>query len=302
MTMRRGSFAYNMAPGFYQAFYLWLKEHPAIFPSIFNQLPASKRQYEEVFSVSGFGAMPTKEEGVSVAYDDMIQGGSKRYTFVTYGLAYRVTEEAIDDELYNIFHRAQQALAKSARNCVEVYAHQILNQAFNDSYAGLDPNKALCHTGHVLLRGGTYGNRPSTDCDLSLTAVQAAITSFSKLVDEDNMFALMMPKKLVIPPDLRFRAREILGSDLKPYTANNEINPVKQDGIGSIETPYITDTNAWFLSANKGEHDANIWWRKKLRLEQGEDFDTGDLKNKAFQRFVSGFGDWRGWYGSSGSS
>jgi hypothetical protein len=302
MTMRRDSFAYLMAPGLYKAFFNWLKEHPPIFPKIFNQPPASRRQYEEVVSISGFGVMPTKDEGVSIGYDDMIQGGKKRYTFVVYGLAYRITEEAVDDELYNVFVKASQALSKSARNCVEVYSHVVLNQAFNTAYTGINTGESLCSTSHALIRGGTYANRPATDVDLSLTALQSAVTSFSKIVDEDNMFALITPRNLVIPPDLRFRAREILGSEKKPYTANNEVNAIRDESIGVTESPYLTDTSAWFLMAGKGEHDLNVWWRKKLRLEQGEDFDTGDMKNKAVQRFVSGFGDWRGIYGSSGSS
>jgi len=300
MTMRRDHFAYLMAPGLYDVFFNWMKEHPPIYPQFMNLPKTSGRKYEEITKISGFGTMPEKAEGIAIDYDDMIQGGLKQYLFKTFGLAFRITEEAYEDELYHVFSRAANALAKSARNCQEIYAHAVLNFAFDTNYIGINAGESLCSVSHALLRGGTQANRPATDCDLSLAAVQGALTRFANLQDEDGMPALIVPKTLIIPPESKFVAREILISEYKPYTANNEINPVKEDGLGYICTPYLTDKDSWFITAAKGDHDMNFWWRRKLKFDPGEDFDSGDMKNKATQRFIAGFGEWRGIDGSSG--
>jgi hypothetical protein len=264
----------------------------------------SKRNYEEDRRFAGFPTVPTKSEGVSTTYENLAQGESKRYTHESYGLGYRVTTEMYQDDLYGVINKAPKALGRSAHNAIEVAFWANFNNAFAGApaakYQGFD-GLALCHTLHTRIDATTFANKPSTDTDIDMSALQAAIDNFENMTDEKQLPMLLIPRFLVVAPENKWVVRELIGSGYKPYTANNEINPLMDEELQYFISHYFTDTDAWLLLCNKGDHDINFFWRQELIYDHGDDFDTGDAKFKVFMRFISGHGDPRGVYGSSGA-
>lgn len=301
-----GNFAELYGPGLRKLFFDKFMGLPTEYDKLFNIL-SSQRAYEEDLKIAGLGAMPEKAQGASIVYDDFIQGDTKvRYTHKSFALGYRITEEAQEDELYGVFKKINEALARSGHQTREVRAWAVLNNAFTTfttsgtAGTGLD-GLALCHTAHTLAGGGTYANRPTVDSDLGIAALQAAITRFEKCVDERGLPIVLIPRFIVIPPDQKWLAREILNSSHKPFTADNEINALVQDDLQYIVSHYLTDADAWFLTAAPGEHDLNYYNRRAMTFKEGDDFDTGDAKFRAGFRCSAGFSDWRGVDGSPGA-
>ena len=301
MVMRTGPFSDLLAPGLRKVFFQEFELVPLEYPRVFNVLD-SQRAYEEDIKVSGLGTMPEKPEGESITYDEPKIGDKVRYTMIPFALGFRVTHEMYVDDLYGPARRMSQALARAARYRQEVQAWGVLNDAFAGStYTGFD-GLPLCHTAHTLLRGGTYANRPSTDMDLSVTAMQSALNNMEMTPDDSNMvIGGLVPSLVLIHPSNKWVAKEVLQSEYKPYTANNEINPLRDEGLQYMICHYLTDPDAFFVLARQGVHDLNYFWRERLRLENSDDFDTGDAKFKAYQRLVTGFGEWRGVWGTSGA-
>lgn len=300
MPTNTGNMSQVLAPGLRKVFFQWLKERATEYSAIFN-MNSSKRAYEEDLMIAGLGTMPQKSEGSPIIYQDPVQGTKKRYTHLTYGLGFRVTNEMYEDDLYGPMNRMSKELAKAGRNVREVVSANVLNNAFDIAFTGFNAGESLCSTSHALLGGGTFGNRPSVDADVGLASLEAAIINFDQLVDERNMPVLIQPKWLIINPGDRMIAEELLNSEYRPYTATNEINAVRKFGISYMVSHYLTDADSWFLLADKGDHDLNFFERQAVRFQNGDDFDTGDAKFKAFQRFSVGYGDWRGVYGSTGA-
>lgn len=303
MPMVRGAFSYLLVPGLRKVFFQHLTERPEEFRQVFNA-ETSERAYEEDLEVAGLGTMPLKPEQTAIQYADATQGSKKRYTHKTYGLGYRVTPEMMEDDLYSTMKKMTKELAKAARNAREVNAWNVLNNAFTTEYGfpKLGNNEALIATTHTSIAGAAAGsNRAATDADLSQTALEAAILAFENLKDETGIPVVIKPKWLIVPPDIKMTARELLGSEFKPYTANNEINALIEEGLDYMVSHYLTDLDSWFLLAGKGDHDLNFFTRQPVRFQNGDDFDTGDAKFKAFQRFSVGAGEWRGIWGSQGA-
>jgi phage major head subunit gpT-like protein len=297
-----GAFSYLLAPGLRKVFFQHLEDRPAEYSKIANQEKSSKA-YEEDLEVGGLGSMPIKPEGRGIVYQDFRQGGKKRYIHLTYGLGFRVTLEMMEDDLYNVMKKNTKELSKAARNAREVAFFNMLNNGFTTEYGfpkfGL--NEPLFSATHTKLGGGTGSNRAATDADLSPTSLEAAIISFESLTDEMDIPVVIKPKLLVVGPQLKMTAREILGSEFRPYTSNNEINALREEGLDYMVGHYIVDPDSWFLLAGKGDHDLNFFERQAVRFQNGDDFDSGDAKFKAFQRFSTGAGEWRGAYGSQGA-
>jgi hypothetical protein len=222
---------------------------------------------------------------------------------LTYGLGFRVTLEMMEDDLYNVMKKNTKELSKAARNAREVGFFNMLNNGFTVEYGfpKFGTNEALIAVAHTKLGGGTGSNRASTDADLSPTSLEAAIIAFESLSDEMDIPVVVKPKLLLCGPQLKMTAREILGSEFRPYTSNNEINALREEGLDYMVGHYIVDPDSWFLLAGKGDHDLNFFERQAVRFQNGDDFDTGDAKFKAFQRFSVGAGEWRGIYGSQGA-
>lgn len=300
MAANTGSFAQLLVPGLRKVFFEWLKDQPKQYTEFTNQL-TSKRNFEEDLLIAGLGTMPAKTEGAPIIFQDPIQGTKKRYTHVSFGLGFRVTREMYDDDLYGPMQRMSKELARSSANAKEIVGAAPLNNGFNTAFAGFTTGEPLFSVSHTLLRGGTGSNKASTDADLGVASLEAGVINFSKQVDESGFPIMVKPKKLIIPPDSQMIAEELLGSEYRPYTATNEINAIRKFGIEYMISHFLTTADDWYLLAAKGEHDINFFDRMSTTFQSGDDFDTGDAKFKAGHRVSSGFGDWRGTFGSSGA-
>lgn len=269
--------------------------------SQFLNVDTSDKQTEKDSYESGFGMMPAKTEGSAAQYDVILPGIKQTYTHKTYALGYEITEEAIEDNLRTpeTFAKLPQALNRSAVETVEVSAATILNNGFTTN--GFD-GVPLFSTSHPALAGSSNANTPSTQADLSVTSLTAGLTSIEKFTDERGLKMPMKAVMLVVPVDLWNVAEELLGSEYKPYVANNEVNALQKKDLQYFVSHYITSTKAWFLLAEKGQHKLKFFWRVKLgALRRGTDFDSTNLKHLARMRFSYGYSHWRGTYGSSGA-
>lgn len=299
MATDTGAFSNLLVVGLRKIYF----EKHAIIPDEYSQIfniDSSTKSYEEDLPVSGLGIAVEKPEGESITYVEPVEGDKKRYTNVSYGLGFRVTHEMYADDQYRIMQKMAKGLAQSMKQRVENIAWAVLNNAFSVTYPGADALE-LCSDVHPLLGGGTHANEPSTDADLALASLQAGVQAFDDVVDDNGFPILIKPTKLVIPSALRFTAAELIGSTLKPYTGDNEINALRDADLKYFVGHYLTDTDAWFLVGEKGVHDLNFFWREKPKFDNDDDFDTGDAKFKSFMRIVAGHTDWRGVYGSQGA-
>lgn len=300
MTTTRDNNPDLIANGLRAILFEKFKDRPEEYRQIFN-IHESKKKEEKDSAISGFGIMPIKQEGVGILYDDPIQGYDITYTHVTYGLGFRVTQEMWEDDQYGKIKKMPQALARSARHTIEQTCANIFNNGFVTTYNSGGDAKALFATDHPLSGGGTYGNRPSVAADLSVSSLQAAIQSMEETPDDRGLILAIKPKILVVPPALKWTARELLDSENKPYTGDNEKNAFLDEDLNYFVWHYLTDDDAWFLLSDKDDHELNFFWRRKLDTEHDGDFDTGDLKFKATMRFSVKWTDWRGTYGSPGA-
>ncbi len=274
----------------------WGEEYSKVFNIENSDKQSEKDSYE-----SGFQSMPKKTEGASASYDTIIGGISKVYTHDTYALGYEITEEAMEDNLRTpeTFNKLPQALTRSATETVEVTAANVINNGWSTN-TGFD-GQYLFSTAHPDLGGTTQSNRPTTNTDLSVTSLTAGLTAVEKFTDERGLKRPMKARTLVIPVDLWNVAEELLGSEYKPYTANNENNALQKKDLQYFPWHYLTDTDGWFLLAEKGMHKLKFFWRVKLgALRRDNDFNTTNLKHLARMRFSCGYSHWMGTYGSSG--
>ena len=254
--------------------------------------------------MTDFGSLRLKGEGESIIYDDPIDGPDKQYTPVRFALGYKITREMEKHDLYGQMNRLERALIKSAVDLQEVTAAYLINNGFGTTAAdgfsatGFD-GLGLFSTAHTRLDGGaTQRNRPSTDVDLSPTAVQNMYIDFHNYKDDRGRPSLIRPKLLIISPEDLFTAEEILQSEYKPGTANNDINALRNKGLSFMVSHYKTDTDAWVVVGD--QHDLNFIWDERPRTGMDEDFDQEVIKHKVVQGFAVGFGEWRGTWGTSG--
>lgn len=299
MTMVRGAFSQLLAPGYRKVVFETYKERPIEGRALVN-MNTSKRAYEDDFPIAGFGTLVTKAEGASVTYQDALQGTPKRYTWNTYALGFRITQEMMEDDLYGVMgNRMSKALGRSGRNNMEVVLHAPYNNAFNTAYNGFVAGESLCSTSHALLRGGTASNRPAVDADFDLIALQAAFEHFHGLVDEAGLPAMFIPKMVVHSIGDYWMVNQVLKTQQLPGGNQNDINQIAREGITSHLSHYLTDPDAWFVIADN--HDVNYFDRRAATFTNSDDFHTGDALYKLTRRNGSGFGDWRGVYGSQGA-
>src|SRR6266446_74679 len=303
MPMTTGQFSQLLVPGLRKIVFQSYKERPPQYSKIFN-MHTSERAFEEDLEMIGLGTMPTKPEGQPTIYQDATQGGKRRYTHISFGLGFRVTVEMYEDDLYGPMRRMSKELGKAGRNVREVRAFNVLNTGFTTElgFPKFGTAEPLFSTAHTLIGGGTLANRAAVDTDLGVAALEAAILLFDNLLaEEGNVPIVVKPKWLIHPPALKQVATEILHSEFRPYTANNEVNAViRNNALESKMVNYLADPDSWFLIADKDDHDLNFFERTAMKFQNGDDFDTGDAKFKAFQRFSVGHGDWRGTFGSLG--
>ena len=286
----------NLNDGFQDGLKRWSEEYSIVFNVKDHDKQSVKDSYE-----SGFPAMPEKSEGVAATYAKTIPGIKSTYLHKTYALGYEITEEAIEDNLHTpeTFAKLPDALSGSAMETVEVTSANVFNNGFSTNGFDAVP---LFSTSHPLLAGGTQSNKPSTDADLSVTSLINAITAFGQFIDEQGSHRALTPEQLLVAVDNWAVAMELTNSEYKPYTANNERNAIQSKDLKPVINHYLTDSDAWFLLANKSEHHLKFFWRVRLgALRKSTDFDSTNLKHLARMRFSVGYSHYIGTYGTQGA-
>jgi hypothetical protein len=255
------------------------------------------------YKITDFGSLRLKGEGENIVYDDPIFNGTIAYTPVRFALGYKITQEMIDHELYGQVDKFEGALMKSAVDAQEQAAALFMNNGFGttngDGFVatGFDGLQTFS-TSHTNLVGtGTWRNRPSVDVDLGVSSLQNALIDIDNLKDDRGRPIFVRPQLLIVSPEDRYTAMELLNSEYKPGTANNEINALKGT-LSFMVSHYKTDNDAWFVKSD--QHDANFIWDERPRGGMQEDFDSEVIKRKIVEGFAVGHGEARGWWGTSG--
>ena len=304
MAISRAQLLKELLPGLNALFGLeyarYGEEHKEIY-----ETEKSERSFEEETKLSGFSAAPVKNEGSAIAYDNAQEAFTARYNHETIALGFSITEEAVEDNLYDsLSARYTKGLARAMAYTKQVKAASILNNGFTGGvYAGGD-GVALFSTAHPLVSGGTNSNRPSTNSDLNETSLENAVIQIAAWTDERGLLIAAKPRKLVVPPALQFVATRLLETNLRVGTADNDINALKNNGSipeGYTINHYLTDTNAWFLCTDV-PNGLKHFERMALTTGMDGDFDTGNVRYKARERYSFGFSDPLGVFGSPGST
>jgi hypothetical protein len=305
MAVSRAQLLKELLPGLNGLFGLeysrYGEEHKEIYVT-----ETSERSFEEETKLAGFGAAPVKNEGQAIAYDNAQEAFTARYNHETIALGFAITEEAMEDNLYDsLSARYTKALARAMAYTKQVKAAAVLNNGFTNSaqYYGGD-GVPLFSTSHPLISGGTNSNRPSTGADLNETSLEAAVIQIAGWVDEKGLLIAAKPKKLIIPPALMFVATRLLETSLRVGTTDNDINALKNNGSipeGYTVNHYLTDTNAWFLTTDVPD-GLKHFERVALDTKMDGDFDTGNVRYKARERYSFGWSDPLGIFGSPGSA
>jgi len=264
----------------------------------------SERSFEEETKLSGFSAAPVKNEGTAIAYDNAQEAWSTRYTHETIALGFSITEEAVEDNLYDsLSARYTKSLARAMAYTKQVKAAAVLNNGFSGAYAGGD-GVALFSVAHPLVSGGTNSNTSSTNADLNETSLEAAVIQIAAWTDERGLLIAAKPKKMIVPPALQFVATRLLETSLRVGTTDNDINALKNNGSvpeGYTVNNFLTDSNAWFLTTDV-PNGMKHFVRTPLQNSMDGDFDTGNVRYKARERYSFGWSDPLGMWGSSGSA
>jgi len=303
MTISRAQMLKELLPGLNALFGLeysrYGEEHKEIYEN-----ETSERAFEEEQKLSGFSAAPVKAEGSAIEYDNAQEAYTARYTHETIAMGFSITEEAIEDNLYDsLSARYTKGLARAMAYTKQIKAANVLNRAFNSSYTYGD-GKVLCATDHPLVSGGTNSNRPSSGADLNETSLEAAIIQLASWTDERGLLIAAKAKKLIIPADLMFVAERLMKTPNRVGTSDNDINAIKSMGIvpgGFAVNNFLTDTNAWFLTTDI-PNGLKHFTRAAMSTSMDGDFDTGNARYKARERYSFGVSDPLGIFGSPGSS
>ena len=264
----------------------------------------SERSFEEELKLSGFGAAPVKDEGSTISYDTAQESFVARYTHETIAMGYSITEEAMEDNLYvSLSGRYTKALARAMSYTKQVKGAYPLNNGFSTTFSSGD-GVALFSTAHPLVSGGTNSNRPSAGADLNETSLEDAIIQIGKWTDERGLKIAARARKLIVPTDLQFVATRLLQSDYKVGSADNDVNAIKTNGVipeGYSVNHYLTDTNAFFITTDVPD-GMKHFVRSPMTTAMDGDFETGNVRYKARERYSFGVSDPLGIYGSPGSS
>jgi len=302
MAISRAQLLKELLPGLNALFGMeyarYGEEHKEIY-----ETETSERSFEEETKLSGFSAAPVKNEGSAISYDNGQEAWTARYNHETIALGFSLTEEAIEDNLYDsLSARYTKALARAMSYTKQVKAAAVLNNGFSSNYPGGD-GVALFSTAHPLVSGGTNSNTPTTQVDLSETALENAVIQIAAWTDERGLLIAARPRKLIVPPALQFVATRLLETQLRPGTNDNDVNAIVNNGSipeGYTINHYLTDTNAWFLTTdvpNGMKHFVRI----PLQNSMDGDFDTGNVRYKSRERYSFGFSDPLGMFASQGA-
>jgi hypothetical protein len=307
MAISRAQLLKELLPGLNALFGLeyarYGEEHKEIY-----EIETSERSFEEETKLSGFSAAPVKNEGQAIAYDNGQEAWTARYNHETIALGFSITEEAMEDNLYDsLSARYTKALARGMAYTKQVKAAAILNNAFSGAFTYGD-GASLCAgtsltSGHPLVSGGWNQNRPFVGTDLNETALESAVIAIAAWTDERSLLLAAKPKKLVIPPALMFVATRLLETSLRVGTTDNDINAIKNNGSipeGYTVNHFLTDANAWFLTTDV-PNGLKHFVRTPMATSMDGDFDTGNTRYKARERYSFGVSDPLGIYGSPGA-
>lgn len=298
----RTAFSRLIAPGlrkeFFKTYQLWPDEY-----SIMANVETSTRAFEEELTLAGLGLFRPKGEGKSLTWDTGKEGNVKRYDHVAFSLGFRVTREMWDDDLYNVMRRMSQELGQSARLTVEYEWASLIDDIFLGNTHLTADEKPIAATDHELVIGGEYANRPTVATDLGIGALRAASERMERTPNERGLPENRGRGKLiVVSPTYQWIAKEIIGTEKKPYTSDNTLNAFNDMGLEYTVNHYMSDDDMWVLLAEKQRHDLKFFWRVKPEFENDDDFDTGDAKFKGYFRISYGATDWRGVDGGSGNA
>jgi hypothetical protein len=302
MAISRAQLLKELLPGLNALFGLEYAKYGEQHKEIY-ETETSERSFEEEVKLSGFSAAPVKNEGAAIAYDNAQEAFTARYTHETIALGFSITEEAVEDNLYDsLSSRYTKALARGMAYTKQVKAASILNTGFTAGVTYGD-GVTLFSTAHPLVSGGVNSNRPATAADLNETSLENAVIQIAAWTDERGLLIAAKPKKLVVPPALQFVATRLLETELRVGTADNDINAIKNNGSipgGYTVNNFLTDTNAWFLLTDV-PNGLKHFVRSPLTNSMDGDFDTGNVRYKARERYSFGVSDPLGVYGSPGA-
>jgi hypothetical protein len=303
MAISRAQLLKELLPGLNALFGMeygrYGEEHKEIY-----ETETSERSFEEETKLSGFSAAPVKNEGAAIAYDNAQEAWTTRYNHETIALGFSITEEAIEDNLYDsLSARYTKGLARAMAYTKQVKAAAVINNGFSANYVGGD-GVPLFSTAHPLVAGGVNSNRPATAADLNETSLEAAVIQIAAWTDERGLLIAAKPRKLIVPPALQFVATRLLETNLRVGTNDNDINALKNNGSipeGYTINHYLTDTNGWYLTTDV-PNGLKHFVRSPLQNSMDGDFDTGNVRYKARERYSFGWSDPLGIFGSPGSN
>jgi hypothetical protein len=301
MAISRGQLVKELEPGLNALFGLEYKRYENQHEEIYD-IESSERAFEEEVMLSGFANAAVKPEGSGVTFDNAQETFTARYTHETIALAFAITEEAIEDNLYDrIASRYTKALARSMSNTKQVKAANVLNNGFDSNYSGGD-GSPLFAVNHPTI-AGSFSNTLATQADLNETSLEQAIIDIAALTDERGLKIAARPTKAIVPPELQFTSERLMKSVGRTGTANNDINAIKSMGMvpeGYTVNNFLTDPDAWFLRTDV-PNGMKMFLRAPIKTSMEGDFDTGNVRYKARERYSFGWSDPRGIFGSQGA-
>lgn len=303
MAISRAQLLKELLPGLNALFGLEYKKYENEHEMIY-ETESSERSFEEELKLSGFGAAPTKKEGEGIKYDSAQEAWTARYNHETVAMGFGITEEAMEDNLYDkLSSRYTKALARAMAYTKQVKAAYPLNNGFSGGAFTTGDAVTLFNTAHPLVNGGTNSNTQSTATDLNETAMEAAVIQIAAWTDERGLLIAAKPKKLIIPPALMFVATRLLETEKRVGTADNDVNAIKTTGVipeGYGVNHYLTDSDAWFLTTDI-PNGMKHFTRVALSTSMDGDFDTGNVRYKSRERYSFGCSDPLGMWGSPGA-
>jgi hypothetical protein len=302
MAISRAQLLKELLPGLNALFGMEYKTYGEEHKEIY-ETETSERSFEEETKLAGFSAAPVKNEGAAIAYDNAQEAWTARYNHETIAMGFSITEEAMEDNLYDsLSARYTKSLARAMAFTKQVKGAAILNNGFNSAFTYGD-GQALFSTAHPLVSGGTNSNRPATAADLNETSLEAAVIQIAGWTDERGLLIAAKPRKLIVPPQLQFVATRLLETSLRVGTTDNDINALKNNGSipeGYTVNHFLTDTNAWFLKTDV-PNGLKHFVRVPMATSMDADFDTGNNRYKARERYSFGVSDPLGCFASPGA-
>lgn len=309
MAISRAQLLKELLPGLNALFGLSYKSYENQHTEIF-ETESSDRSFEEETKLAGFSAAPVKNEGSAIAYDNAQEYFTARYVHETIAMGFSITEEAIEDNLYDsLSARYTKALARAMAYTKQVKAAAVLNNAFSGSFLGGDGvslcgvNSGSSRVGHPLVNGSANYNSPATAVDLNETSIEAAVIQIQAWTDEKGLLVAAKPRKLVIPPAYQFVVKRVLGSEQRVGTSDNDLNALKALGTiggGYTINNFLTDSNAWFMLTDV-PNGLKHFTRVGMKTAMEGDFETGNVKYKARERYSFGWSDPLAIWGSAGA-